>query len=302
MEHPDKHLARDLLRRYDLVAATAVAVSSLEGTSNPWPYRLVLVDVQRLKGLRAEALQKLEHLAEVDPPPPEDAESSIAIKKLRGYYAGLLGRYKASHQLLNEAEELARAANLIESLAEVHQCQAMVCFLQQNYKESDRFFRHILELSQQIGGWYFHGSALWGIGKNLMIQTFYEEAIPWLTESLAIFEAEHVELSMALVWSELAVCHLGLGNDRLSFDLLRQAEAVQQKNGTVANYQIVLGNIGNVYLYLKDYPTAISYYQRALSIAHEIKDPVSVHKWTYNTNLALMRMREALDQKTAHAF
>jgi hypothetical protein len=93
VEYRDKHLARDLLRRYDLVAATTAA---------------------------------LEHLAEVDPPFPGDAESSIGIKKLRGYFAGLLGRYKASHQLLHDAEELARDANLVEALAEVPQCQAMI--------------------------------------------------------------------------------------------------------------------------------------------------------------------------------
>jgi hypothetical protein len=48
----------------------------------------------------------------------------------------------------------------------------------------------------------------------------YEEAIPWLQQSLAVFEDEHVELSMALVWSELAVCRLGLGDDQQSLDLL----------------------------------------------------------------------------------
>lgn len=301
MEHPDKHLARDLLRRYDLAGAAAVATTAMKSTGNSWPSRLVLLDVKRLKGFRAEALQELEHLAEVDPPSPEDSASWIGVRRLQGYYAGLLGRYKVSHQLLLEAESLARGVNLIDGLAEVHQCQAMVYFLQQNYAESDRIFRIVLDLSQRVGGWYFRGSALWGIGKNLMIRMWYEEAIPWLSQSLAIFEAEHVELSMALVWSELAVCQLGLRNDQLSLDLLRQAEAVQQKNGTPANYQIVLGNIGNVYLYRKEYPAAISYYQRALSIAHEIKDPVSIHKWTYNTTLALMRMRADIDEATQSA-
>ena len=295
MKHPNHRHARDLLRRGDLVGASALAASVIQTTSNPWPYRLVLLDVQRLKGQREEALRELERLAEVDPPLPGDTKSHIGIKKLRGYYTGLLGQYKASHQLLHDAEDLAHQANLIEPLAEVHQCQAMIYFLQQNYRESDRIFRVVLDLSQRLGGWYFRGSALWGIGKNLMIQQFYEQAIPCLQQSLAVFEEAHVELSMALVWSELAVCKLGLGLDQQSLDLLRQAEAVQQKAGTTANYQIVLGNIGNVYLYRKDYLTAISYYQRALTIAREIKDPVSVHKWTYNTNLALLRMQEAID-------
>jgi tetratricopeptide (TPR) repeat protein len=296
MEYSDRYLARDLLRRYDLNAAASVATSAINNASNPWPYRLILLDVRRLQGQRVEALQELGRLADLDPPAPEDAESNIAIKKLRGYYTGLLGRCKASHHLLQEAEKLACDSNLIEPLAEVHQCQAMIYFLQQNYLESNRLFRLVLDLSRQIGGWYFRGSGLWGIGKNLMIQRFYEEAMPWLYESLAVFEEADVELSKALVWGELAVCELGLGRDQQSLELLRKAEAVQENAGTVANYQIVLGNIGNVYLYRKEYPTAISYYRHALTIAREIQDPVSIHKWTYNTNLALMRMRSSIDE------
>lgn len=298
MKCPEKHIAHDPLRRCELDAAASAATSAMYTTSSHWPYRLVLVDVQRLKGQRAEALRELERLAEIDPPPQEDIESCVGVTKLRGYYAGLLGRYKASHELLQQAQELARNANLIESLAEVYQCQAMIHFLQRNYAESDRIFRLILDLSRQIGDWYFRGSALWGIGKTLMIQEHYEEAISWLQQSLTVFEDERVELSMTLVWSELAVCHLGLGDDQLSLDLLRRAEAVQKKNGTVANYQIVLGNIGNVYLHRKEYPSAIRYYQCSLTIAHEIKDPLSIHKWTYNTNLALLRMRETIDAAT----
>jgi hypothetical protein len=38
-------------------------------------------------------VHELERLAEVDPPLSGDAESCIGIKKLCGYYAGLLGRY-----------------------------------------------------------------------------------------------------------------------------------------------------------------------------------------------------------------
>lgn len=123
------------------------------------------------------------------------------------------------------------------------------------------------------------------------------EAIPWLNQSLAIYDSVAAEISRAVVWEELAVCYLGLGNDKASLELLRKAEAVQHKAGTRANYQVVLANIGNVYLYRGDYTTAIAQYRRALDLAHQVKDPVSIRKWTYNINLAYMRMRAAVDQK-----
>ena len=99
--------------------------------------------------------------------------------------------------------------------------------------------------------------------------------------------------------SELAVCYLGLGDDEKAMDLFRKAEQVNSECGVVHNYQVVLANIGNVYLHRRDYFTAISYYQRALTLPREIRDPVSVKKWTRNINLAYARIRFAVDQQSS---
>lgn len=99
-----------------------------------------------------------------------------------------------------------------------------------------------------------------------------------------------------MVWSELAVCYLGLGDDERALELFRQAERVNFESGVVHNYQVALANIGNVYLHRRDHFAAISYYQRAIALAREIKDPVSIKKWTRNINLAYARIRLSVDQ------
>jgi tetratricopeptide (TPR) repeat protein len=121
--------------------------------------------------------------------------------------------------------------------------------------------------------------------------------MPWLNESLEIFENAGARLSVAMVWSELAVCYLGMGQDEKAMELLRQAERINHEAGVVHNYQVVLANIGNVYLHRRDYFTAISYYQQALALARQIKDPVSIKKWTRNINLAYARIRLSVDQQ-----
>lgn len=78
-------------------------------------------------------------------------------------------------------------------------------------------------------------------------------------------------------------------------ELLRQAEHINHEGG-VHNYQVVLTNIGNVYLHRRDFFTAITHYQRALALARQIKDPVSIRKWTRNINLAYARIRLSADQ------
>ena len=49
----------------------------------------------------------------------------------------------------------------------------------------------------------------------------------------------------------------------------------------------------------RDHFTAISCYQRALALAREIKDPVSIKKWTRNINLAYARIRLEVDQQNS---
>jgi tetratricopeptide (TPR) repeat protein len=83
---------------------------------------------------------------------------------------------------------------------------------------------------------------------------------------------------------------LGLGDDKKSLELLEQALAIRKEAGRVQNHLVVLANIGNVYLHRGDCLRAIDYYREALTLAHEIGDPVSIQKWTYNLRLAYSRL------------
>jgi tetratricopeptide (TPR) repeat protein len=132
-----------------------------------------------------------------------------------------------------------------------------------------------------------------------MIQKCHAEALPWLKESLTIFEREGARLSMATVWSEMAVCHLGLGDDRKSLALLENALQEYQSQRVPQNYLVALANIGNVYLHRDDHLTAIAYYRRALEMAREINDPVSIQKWSFNLRLAYARLRDSIDRMGA---
>jgi len=186
---------------------------------------------------------------------------------------------------------------MLELLGEIRLSQALMFFLQKDYPASHRLYSDVLRLAEHADGWYLRGHGLWGIGKNHMIQEQYEEAVHWLEQSLVIFKEARARLSIALVWSELGVCRLGMGQDERALVLFRKAEVANQEAGFVHNYQVVLANIGNVYLQRRDYLTALSYYQRAVSLAREIKDPVSVKKWTYNINLAYARIRAQVDEE-----
>jgi tetratricopeptide (TPR) repeat protein len=293
-------LARDLMRLGDLDGASKIVEAEIDrvgdqgNTTALWHFRFVRAQVEEARGHVEEALKYLESL-----PPPEanDIESCAGLKMHRGFYSGLLCRYEVGYRLLGEAEVMAREGSLRELEASIYLSRAFIFFRQKDYVSSDRMFRSALKVGEQVSGWYFRGHALWGIGKNLMIQGEYREAMPWLEESLGIFEDAGAQLSIAMVWGELGVCYLGWGDDEKALELFRKAERVNCESRAVHNYQVVLANIGNVYLHRRDHFTAISYYRRALALAREIKDPVSIKKWTYNINLAYARLRFSLDQQ-----
>jgi tetratricopeptide (TPR) repeat protein len=291
--------ARDLIRLGDIDGAWEAAkfgLAELAGQDNDseiWRLRFIRAQLLDIRGKTQEALAFLEEFASG----PRDPYCVAALKMHRASYTGYLGRYEISHRLFVEAETLARETDLLELLGETHLSRAFIFFRQKDYSSSDSLFRMALELSKVVVGWRLRGYSLWGIGKNLMIQECYKDAMQWLDQSLAVFAEANAPLAIAMVWGEQSICHLGLGDDETAIYLLRKAERVEYESGSAHNYQITIASIGNIYLHRCDYFTAISYYQRALAIAREIKDPVSVKKWTRNINLAYARIRRDVDER-----
>jgi len=122
------------------------------------------------------------------------------------------------------------------------------------------------------------------------------DAVPWLRNALEVFESVDARLPVATVWGEMAVRHMGLGDDGKALELFQKVAQRNSDAGAIPNYQVALANIGNVYLYQRDY-LAIQYYQRALALAREIREPVSIKNWTYDINLAYARIRQSVDEQ-----
>jgi len=294
-----KH-ATDAMRRGDLRGARTIVDEAVEAGSDSDP-----IQIWELRFIRARLLEAagqvegaLNYLNSFSPPPMELTEIRSRLMMYLATFEGYLGHDSVADQLVSQAFTVAFGAGLDAVAGEIYLAEGFIRFRRRDYASSDRAFRLALEISEKAGGWYLRGHGLWGIGKNLMIQEHYLEAVPWLERALALFEKAGEPLYVAMVWSELGVCYLGFGNDSKAMDLLRQAERVYAEAGVIHNYQVVLANIGNVYLHRKEYFTAIDYYQRALTLARQIKDQVSVKKWTRNINLAYARIRASVDQQS----
>jgi tetratricopeptide (TPR) repeat protein len=298
--------ARDLIRLADYYGASRIVDAELdrlkdEGSSSDiWHLRSLRADLIRLRGHTEEALAYLDSREAESPPEREDIPSLIELKKTRGYCLGMLGKYAASDGLLKEAERLARDAGLLELLCDVWHCQAWFLYVRLDFAPSDRLFREILSASEQVGGWYFRAIGLWGIGKNIMMQGHINSDMQLLREALVWFQQAHDLFAAAgrqmFAYGDMAVCHLDLGDDQKSLDLLEQLLPAYAETGWVHSYQVTIANIGNVYRIRGDYLRAIEYYRCAVEYAQEIRDPVSIQKWTYNIRLSYSLLCQSIER------
>jgi tetratricopeptide (TPR) repeat protein len=306
MNEPAHKTARELIRLGDLDGASRIVDSELqrcedEGPSaEVWNLRCARADLTRLRGHTEEALAYLVAKEKAFPPESDDFPSLIGLKKACGYCHGMLGKYAISDKLLEEAEKLARNAGLLEMLCDVWHSQAWFLYVRLNFESSDRLFREILSASEQVGGWYFRAIGLWGIGKNTMMRghvtgdtTLLKEALRWFAESHDLFAAAGRQ---RFAYGDMAVCHLDLGDDQKSLELLEELLPEYAEAGWVHGYQVTIASIGNVYRHRGDYLRAIDYYRNAVECAQEIKDPVSVRKWSYNIRLSYSLLCQSIEQ------
>jgi len=298
--------ALNLIRLCDYNGASRVVDEELDrcddkgSSSDLWHLRFLRTDLIRLSGHTQEALAYLAAKEAEFPLDSSDIPSRIGLKKTRGYCLGMLGKYAPSDGLLKEAEHLARDAGLLELLCEVWHCQAWFLYVRHEFEASDRLFREIFRISEQIRSWYFRAIGLWGIGKNIMMQGHINSDASLLREALVWFEQSHDLFAAAgrrhFAYGDMAVCHLDLGDDRKSLELLEQLLPVYAEAGWVHTYQVTIANIGNVYRIRGDYLRAIEYYREAIEYAREIKDPISDWKWTYNLKLSYKLLRESVER------
>lgn len=250
----------------------------------------VLSEIMRHRGRFEEALQ---HLSSLGSPLPSDVESGIGLMMHRGYNLALLGHYESAHALLNEAETLALRTERFEYHGEVKIRQGMVAYLETKFQTAETLYHSVVDAYGERFGWYLCSVATTGVGKSLMAQRRYEEAIPWIEKGGELITSAGSEFSLALNRGELAVCYLGIGEPDKALALLLAANATYIALDAMHAYQVNLADIGNVYLYKQEYLTAISYFQTALRIAQEIKAAASIEKWSYNLRLAYAKLKQS---------
>jgi len=262
-------------------------VGENRGARTFWELRFIRSEVLRLRGQIQQAREYLESLGM---PLAGDIESSATLSMHLGYCSALLGNYKSAAALLDESLEQATKANLLRLQFEIKLRRAMCSFLRNDLDFAETTYRELLEVPLETSGWYLHCLSVGGLGKILLHRRRFAEAKVWLEQAIHIAKEADAPLRAAGFESEVALCHLEMGDAPTALKLLRSAELSAKNCGAMHMYQVISGDIGNVYLRQKEYWTAIFYYRRAVKLATEINDPVQIAKWTSNIRLAYAKL------------
>jgi len=290
MENSPLEVARSHLRFGDISAAQMLADAHLAvspvGADDHWRFLFVKSECLRMRGRTREALDLIG--SEIN---DNSAPDILALWKMhRGYVLGMRNSYLEAKQEFDEAERIATEHGLDQLLIEVLVRRAMILFFAEDLAASQETYRNALEMARQHGDLFLQAVALAGTGKNLMIRSNFRDAIGWYEQALAAAQLAGARVLAASMHSELGWCYYNLSEDDKALELFRLSEIVFLEVGALGNYQISLGNIGNIFVRRGDYPTAITYFQRALELAKKNDDRISMMKWLNNLSAVFSKL------------
>lgn len=181
--------------------------------------------------------------------------------------------------MFDEAERIARENELSTILIEVLVRRAMIFFFAED-AASQQTYRTALDLARQHGDLFLQAVALAGTGKNQMIRGNFRDAIGWYEQALAVAQQAGARVLAATMHSELGWCYYNLNDDDKALELFRLSETVF----------LEVGALGNIFVRREEYPTAITYFQRALELATKNEDRISMMKWLNNLSAVFAKL------------
>jgi len=283
--------ASSLFRTGNLDRAMKAAEVGMERTSpNTDEYQQFLFVKAECLRTKGQVRQALELIGESINESGLSPETCALWHMHRGYFLGMRNAYVESKQEFDKAEDIASNQSLSHISLDILLRRAMILFFAEELVASQDAYRKALQVAEVHGDLFSQALALAGTGNNLMIRKNYREAVGWYEKALVAAKESRATLLAAAMQSELGWCFYNMEHDDKALELFRASEAAFLAAGALTNYQISLGNIGNIFVRRGDYPAAVSYFQRALELAKKNEDRISMAKWLNNLSDVFFRM------------
>ncbi|HYM11093.1 MAG TPA: CHAT domain-containing protein [Bryobacterales bacterium] len=133
--------------------------------------------------------------------------------------------------------------------------------------------------ARHSGDTYLETAALGNLGTRRLINSRFDEAVPWYEQALALSEKHGYRRFSAITQLNLGYCYHRLGDYDKALQLLSRAEGMHAEMGDVVMQERCLGDIGIVHWRRGDLAAAIASYRKALYLARQIHALDDIAAW-----------------------
>ncbi len=195
----------------------------------------------------------------------------IMINNCNAYIELLTGDYSKAMDLLTESEEIATKENLLKELAFTYTSRGEIAFFQYDYLLAMKSYLTADSLYKKIDAPLYEIKNYILLGNLFNKIKEFDNALEYLNKALRLSEQKSLLNEKATVMNHIGYMYFKKGDiDKAEEYLFSSAELSNQTQNYV-NLAETYTYLGNYYFdLLKDFNTAINYYQKALEIYDKI--------------------------------
>lgn len=274
-----------LYRDGDFVNAAAKARTG-------WPTRRPSEWYWRLRLLQADALIESGKpglgLALLDPlaigSSVTSVEFEIRRRVLTARRLSRLNDLKQAGVLLDEARQLAERHSRPDLQPEMYLLLAQILAAQKQFAAAETALDSARRSAQAAGDEFRVASSVNNIGMLRMLQSRWDEAIPFFEQARQLWRSAGAGHSAAAAGNNLAMCYSRLGDFDKALAYWREIQPQMRPGTLLAN---ALGETGTAYLHQEEPHKAIPYYRKACDMARQFGSPSEAARWAGNLTSAL---------------
>jgi len=200
------------------------------------------------------------------PAPPQATESVIEMLAIEGVAHARLHLFLDSEHNLNQAGQLC-AATPKSICGNVIRARGILAIEHGQPTEATRLFAESLSFARSRDDQFLEATALLNLGKALLDEQHFDEAIDWLEPARELSTRIEAESIAVKAVGNLGWAYYNLGDSEKALELSHQAEKRAIKIGAVFDRLSWITNSGYVYADLGDFSRAKDFYQQAYGLA-----------------------------------
>ncbi|MGO9094976.1 MAG: CHAT domain-containing protein [Bryobacteraceae bacterium] len=214
--------------------------------------------------------------------PADPAFRESAVRQLMDQASArtLLGEFAEPRRLLEQAASLAPATGSPFLSGDLQLRLGNLLGLSGDLTGADQSYRKALDIAVAQGDLYLQANASGGLGFNLLRNSRFDEALPWLEQALLLAEKAGARVSADNTLGNLGRCYYELGDFDRSTQLLSRAADLAGQIGDAHRRQVWLGLLGDAAVDGRgDAYHATLYYRQALAGARQLGERDWTARW-----------------------